>query len=1075
MSFLVPVEAAASAVMGAVSEGGTTFYGGFMDKISASNSLEQIHGTLNDAVKRLLAKRDDCQNRLQRHKNKMPTNTYKNWVCRVLKIEEDVKDFETKFEKENKGSRVWHVLSRSEFCQEMKDKCERVLKLLEESNQLGEYLVDQPPKPVEVMGAPEIQKFQTFQMHVDNILNLLRNDKVKGIRIHGMVGSGKTAIMLSLNNHKEVGNLFDFVIWVKVSTEGSKENLSTEQLQRAIVRRLKLDMEITSDTYEVAKRISEDLKGKRYLLLLDDVKQDLNLYDLLGISESTNGSKIVLTTRFGHVCSLIVNRVIKVNCLSQDEAWKMFQDILGCPVLKDHRKISQLAWKIVNKCGGLPLVIKMVASDFRMRNSEDQWVDGFNNFRNWPDMKHEGMGELYKLLSFCYNNLNSEQKNCFRYGALYSEDSDIPIDCLLECWAAECFLGSNDDADECRINGRSILQHLKNVSLLDEGLTKGYVRMHKIIRQVALHDGECKLLVKTNEALRKPPDKKYWLEKNWISLIDNELQTLPDCPDCSVLSTLFLQKNLSLNTIPALFFEYMETLTVLDLCCTGIVSLPQSISKLISLKVFYLNGCRYLAELPSQLEGLKHLEVLDFRGSGIKSIPSFIEKLMCLRRLLVSFTDNTFSRVASNCKVISKLFALKELIIDVKAPRKQWSVKMLNATIEKIVPVKLTTLQFRFSDETVDIIKLEASTTYICVPNADILRIFIKRDDLCFASFQVCIGCHSTCPTIPMSYQYERYMKCESFNPTVSELLAKADAFELVNLPAENLMKFFKSMDQVRGLLIESCNAIGTIVDGNSTINSPVLPNLEQLYIKNMPMLKSILEGYLPFGSLCKIKTLVVSDCPMLINIFSRGLVQQLSGIQQLEVEDCFEIEEIVMEFENTGMDPFVLPNLEKMTLHNMPKLRSIWANESLEWHSLKELEIRGCPNLSRLPFNKENALNLRSIKSEQDWWNALQWQRNEVKEHFQQYCTFRVMSTPANAVEGTNRIVKEAPRDVSQEAPSRAAASKRRLLAADKGKAVASSGNGKRGRVDQTSGVLYRLIRALATSKTNTMMDLSV
>lgn len=65
-------------------------------------------------------------------------------------------------------------------------------------------------------------------------------------------------------------------------------------------------------------------------------------------------------------------------------------------------------------------------------------------------------------------------------------------------------------------------------------------------------------------------------------------------------------------------------------------------------------------------------------------------------------------------------------------------------------------------------------------------------------------------------------------------------------------------------------------------------------------------------------------------------------------------------------------------------------------------------------------------------------------------------MSTTANAVEGTNRIVKEAPRDVSQEAPSRAAASKRRLLAADKGKAVASSGNGKRGRVDQTSGVLY-------------------
>ncbi|KAF5942320.1 hypothetical protein HYC85_019962 [Camellia sinensis] len=230
-----------------------------------------------------------------------------------------------------------------------------------------------------------------------------------------------------------------------------------------------------------------------------------------------------------------------------------------------------------------------------MRNSEDQWVDGLNNFRNRPDMKHKGMWELYKLLSFCYNNLNSEQKNCFRYGALYSEDSDIPIDCLLECWAGECFLGS-DDADEYHINGHSILEHLKN-----------------------------------------------------ISLIDNELETLPDRPDCSVLSTLFLRKNLSLKTIPALFFEYIETLTVLDQCYTGILSLPQPISKLINLKVFYLKDCIYLTELPSQLEGLQHLKVLDFRGSGYHLL-------------------NNFSRVASSCKVISKLFALKELIIDVKAP-----------------------------------------------------------------------------------------------------------------------------------------------------------------------------------------------------------------------------------------------------------------------------------------------------------------------------------------------------------------------------------------------------------------------
>ncbi|PSS19422.1 Disease resistance protein [Actinidia chinensis var. chinensis] len=1046
MSFLAPGEA----IMGAISEGGSALCSSLWDKISASNNLDTIYGALNETVKTLLAKRDDYQNRLQRHKSKKATNTYIDWVDRVTKIENDVKDLEIRFKKENKRWRILGAGFRSEFCQELKDKRDRVLLLTEEGNQLGEFIVDPPAKPVELKGGPNIQKFYSLQMHLDKILDLLRNDKVKGIRIHGMVGSGKTAIMQSLNNHEEVGKMFDIVVWVKVSTEGSKENFSTEQLQRTVVQRLKLDMESTDDAQEVAKRIREGLVGKRYLLLLDDVKQDLNLYHL-GIHESKNNCKIVLTTRFGHVCSSIVNRVIKVNCLSQDEAWNMFHDVLERPDLKADRKFSHLAWKIVKRCGGLPLVIKLVASDFRMRNNEDQWDDGFNNFRYWPDIKHEGMEELYKLLNFCFNNLNNAQKNCFHYGALYSEDSDIPIECLLECWAAEHFLGSNDDADKQRIHGRSILQQLKNVSLFEEGANTKYVRMHKIIRQVALHDSAYKHLVKTNEAMRKSPDMIHWLEKNWISLMDNELQTLPDSPDCRMLSTLFLQKNLSLKAIPPSFFRQMVTLRVLDLYCTGIVSLPQSLSEVISLKVLYLKDCIYLTKLPYQLESLQHLEVLDLQGTGVQSIPSFLKNLIRLRRLLVSFPKNNSYKVSSNCKVISELSALRELVIDVEAPRKQWGDKMLSTTIEKIVTLKLTTLQFRFTDETVDVIKVETETTYICVPDAAILGFFIKRDDLCFASFQVRIGWHSTSPKIPMSYPYERYMKCESYNPTVSELLAKADLFELINhRDTENLMEFVKSMNQVRGFQIESCNEIGTIVDGNSMMNSPILPNLEQLYINNLSMLKSIWEGHVPCGSLCKLKTLVVSRCPMLLKIFSQGLFQQLSGIQLLEIEDCFGIEEIIMESEDIGLDTHVLPNLEKMKLYNMPNLRSICANESFKWKSLKELEIHGCPRLNTLSFTMNNASNLRSIKTEQDWWDALQWQHHEVKEHFQQYCTFSVMATTTNAVDPIEAVGGENSRDMSSEAPS-TSAHKRVLSAAEKGKAIASSG--KRVRVDQSSG----------------------
>ncbi|KAI8005349.1 hypothetical protein LOK49_LG08G01729 [Camellia lanceoleosa] len=121
MSFLAKFEAAAaSAVVKFVSESTTTLHDWFMDKISASNSLEQIHGTLNDLLERLLANRDACQNRLQRHKNKMPTNTYNNWVCRVMEIEEDVKDLKPYLKKSKQRltsmafSSTFRVLPRDE-------------------------------------------------------------------------------------------------------------------------------------------------------------------------------------------------------------------------------------------------------------------------------------------------------------------------------------------------------------------------------------------------------------------------------------------------------------------------------------------------------------------------------------------------------------------------------------------------------------------------------------------------------------------------------------------------------------------------------------------------------------------------------------------------------------------------------------------------------------------------------------------------------------------------------------------------------------------------------------------------
>ncbi|KAK2999223.1 hypothetical protein RJ639_023578 [Escallonia herrerae] len=503
--------AAVSAIAAVVPEVKST-WANFMSKYRSSKSTKEINDALNATMGVLRAKMADYQNEVHRHKSKIPSETYNQWICRVIEIEEQVKFLASKYEKKRKKS-AFCLLPHTDLSKKMKKKDVEAAKLLEESEKLGDFmLVDQPPDAVVKMRTPKVENYPALQGPLEEILKLLKNDKIKGVGIRGMVGIGKTTIMKNLNNHEEI------------STEGSLENLSREHIQQAIVERLELDIPGSSDADRVARSISKELRVKKYLLLLDDVKKDVDLEEL-GIPDGKFGSKLVLTTRLGYVCSSMVNRVVNVKNLSQEEAWKMFQDTLERPDLMGNPQIERLAWQVVKLCGGLPLVIKMVGSAFKIKKGNESWAHGLNNLRKWPEKEHGGMREMYKMLKFCYDSLT--------------------------------------------------------------GVSTEHVRMHKCIRQMALNIlsdiGDRKYMVKARDSQRNPEIEEHWNEMEWISLIDNELQTLPDQPGCSILSTLFLQKNTKLSKIPQSFFKDMQSLRVLDLYFTGIESLPSSMSNLLNL------------------------------------------------------------------------------------------------------------------------------------------------------------------------------------------------------------------------------------------------------------------------------------------------------------------------------------------------------------------------------------------------------------------------------------------------------------------------------------------------------------
>ncbi|KAF7851179.1 hypothetical protein BT93_L4364 [Corymbia citriodora subsp. variegata] len=980
------VEAAATAAAVEAYRDGKSLIAYVGRKINYANDLEKNFRRLTEEAEKLFARRDDVEAEANKDKTKKKTKECEAWIGRVKNVENEVQELENELRKGRKRSwkrrRIW---SASNFSKRLAEKCEELHSLWAEGRLETEAVVERPPEPVRTMHAPKTEDKPSIHCAVEEILGYLRDHNVKRIGLWGTVGIGKTTIMHNLNDDVEISKMFDMVISASVSKESS-----IEKLQKAIAQRLKLNTEGISDPHEMSWRISKELENKRYLLLLDEV---WNVFDLqaVGLHDNNQDSKVVLASRYQHVCwDMEVDELVNVKRLSEADAWKMFREKVGRNI--NLPGVEPLARLVVTECAGLPLLIDRVARYFRKKDNINLWRDGLRSLRRWPNVKVQGMDEVLEFLKFCYDELDDEgQKICFLYGALFPEDSDVYIDYLLECWRAEGFLSDAVDFTEARDRGHGILHDLIDVSLLERSEKVKHVRMNKVLRNMALKissEGKnSKFMVKACEGLKEAPNEEDWKMANRISLMDNQLCTLPETVDCTSLLTLMLQRNYELALIPDSFFGSMEKLRVLDLHGTRITTLPLSLLSLTALRALYLNSCSLLTELPIDMKALAHLEVLDIQGTGIDYLPVQIGDLLNLRCLRISLSNSCMRQVIEGRSrvmdighnVISRLSLLEELSIDVHPNNQWWDVVVKAITQEVATLTRLTSLSF-------------------CFPSVEYLKIFVTSSSLlknCF-TFRFSVGYHeSTKYRILDHFEYEicrclKYANGIGVDHAISAVLAETDAFELLCHKGISSISDFgnANINKVRGCLIEGCSDIEAMVDGNHSA-AGALECMEKIVINNAPKLTCLWNGPVRSGSLAQLTSLSIYKCPKLIKIFSYGMIQLLSKLRYLRVEECHEITEIIMKAENNNLDPSALPGLKTLILIDLPKLRSIWIDNSLVWPSLEGITVHTCKSLKRLPFSNHNAAKLRHIETQRVWWRQLSWQEDEVEQRLRPICIF--------------------------------------------------------------------------------------
>lgn len=450
--------------------------------------------------------------------------------------------------------------------------------------------------------------------------------------IVGFGGLGKTTLAQIVYNDARVTNHFDLKMWVFVSCNYNVVRLTKSMVEAATKKKSDL-----TDLNMLQETLVEELRGKRFLLILDDVWNEVRAnWDRtrLPLNAGRSGSKVVITTRIKRVAQVMGTvPPYHLKRLSKDACWTLFsRSAFAGGEFAGNHKLQAIGKEIVSKLDGIPLAAKTIGSMLFARPDEVDWRKILKS-EFWELPANEN--DILPPLKLSYQTLPSHLKQCFSYCSIFQKGYEFDKDKLVKIWMGQGFL-QHQGTKQMEDTGAEYFDELLGRSLFQNS-KDGYV-MHDMIQALAQYVSVDECLIAQDCRLQGIPEKVRHLSLTSEDSLPISLEALFGFRSLRTLVTLY-GFNSSVIQIPPDLFLHLKYLRVLDFSDSfleelpeTIARLPESISKLYSLQTLRQRECFSLKGLPKGITNLINLRHLEEDSRLISSVAG-IGKLTCLQEL----------------------------------------------------------------------------------------------------------------------------------------------------------------------------------------------------------------------------------------------------------------------------------------------------------------------------------------------------------------------------------------------------------------------------------------------------------